>query len=130
MIWCSTSLRHHTMLRVSQAIAQAFPQAISKRHGKKRHKFLFGIDVRPTEECEQPLVDALVAENMELKIRINRLYAIDANWRQYSYINAMAPPTFQRTRSHSFGFLSMTTRGPPFHTCGVRSRLARPTACY
>ncbi|MCG8621414.1 MAG: hypothetical protein MJE68_05340, partial [Proteobacteria bacterium] len=51
--------------------------------------------------------------------------AVDANWRQYS---AMAPPTFQRTRSHSFGFLAMTTRGPPLHTCGVRSRLAQPIA--
>ena len=61
--------------RVSQAIAQAFPQAISKRHGKKRHKFLFGIDVRPTEECEQPSVDALVAENMELKVRVRELEA-------------------------------------------------------
>ena len=36
-------LMSHNAQRVSQAIA--FPQAISKHHGKKRHKFLFGIDV-------------------------------------------------------------------------------------
>jgi hypothetical protein len=58
--------------KVSHVIAQAFPQAISKRHGKKRHKFL---DVRSTEECEQPSVDALVAENRELKVRVEELEA-------------------------------------------------------
>ena len=41
--------------------------------------------------------------------------AVDANWHQYSY---MAPPTFQRTRSHSFDFLSVTTRGLPLPTWG------------
>ena len=61
--------------KVSQVIAQAFPQAVSKRHGKKRHKFLFGIDVRPTQECEQPSVHALMAENRELKARVQELEA-------------------------------------------------------
>ena len=56
--------------KVSQAVAQAFPQAISKRHGKKRHKFLFGIDVCPKDESEQPSVHALVAENRDQSSRI------------------------------------------------------------
>ena len=49
--------------------------------------------------------------------------AVDAKSRQYSYISAMAPPTFQRTRSHSFGFLSVITRGPPLPVWEVRSPL-------
>ena len=61
--------------KVSQAVAQAFPRAISKRHGKKRHKFLFGIDVCPKDESEQPSVHALVAENRELKARVQELEA-------------------------------------------------------
>ena len=61
--------------KVSQAIAQAFPQAVSKRHGKKRHKFVFGIDARPADECEQPSVHTLVAENRELKVRVQELEA-------------------------------------------------------
>ena len=61
--------------KVSQTIAQAFPQAISKRHGKKRHKFIFGLDVRPTDESEQPSVHALVEENRELKVRVQELEA-------------------------------------------------------
>ena len=59
--------------KVSQAVAQAFPQAISKRHGKKQHEFLFGIDVRPKDESKQPSVHALVTENRELKIRVQEL---------------------------------------------------------
>ena len=58
---------------VSQAISQAFPQSISKRHGKKQQKYLSGIDIRHLDECEQPSLDSLVAENQELKARVQQL---------------------------------------------------------
>ena len=55
--------------KVSQAISTAFPHAISKRHGKKGHKYLDGIVTctfaEPTAASSQDLED----ENRQLKIK-------------------------------------------------------------
>lgn len=73
--------------RVSQVVSSAFPKSVSKKCGKKRHKYLYGIDAFTNEEQESPpstshgacamtsSSEMLEIENKELKVKVQLLQA-------------------------------------------------------